>query len=129
MKQITVKTVVEALHWIHNNHHYSAGVEWPKTTPNRWRRETNWTHFWFKGGEKVRIPRHLYEEVATNIRMSCRRFDNRMYMLTRVGRKMIGAETCSCEPCDGGDQVKMTGGSFLFEQCIDHARGHSNVSA
>lgn len=90
MKQITVKTAVEALTWLHNNPHHIAGVEWsPRLHPSE-HTIKNWSHqYYVNHHEKIRIPADIYPNVAKYIRPNTRKFDTRMYMLTRSGKALI----------------------------------------
>lgn len=88
MKQITAKRAIEALYWLHNNAHHEVGCEWPRDKPNAPVGEH--THIFYRNHlEKLRVPIALMPEVSKHIRPNKRKFDTRMYALTRSGREMV----------------------------------------
>ncbi len=89
MKQITVKRVVEALYWIHNNEHHIVGTEFHPTKKDENGRDVT-THVYFQNHfEKLRVPQSLVAEVFSFIRPNRRKFDTRMYALTRAAKIQV----------------------------------------
>lgn len=86
MKQRTVKRAVEALYWLHNNEHHIAGVE----NADRVDGKMVFSHAYYQNyHEKLRVPYALCEEVHKYIRPNKRKFDTRMYALTKAGRQLV----------------------------------------
>lgn len=89
MKQKTVKTAIEAWHWINNNAHQEVGTEYHATKldgeglPLR-------THMFFKNYfETMRVPEALCSEVFSMIAPNKRAFDTRMFALKAGAKRAI----------------------------------------
>lgn len=92
MKQITPKRLVEALYWLHNNPHHHVGIEWPRSMPASEQTMENWSHhFYANYHEKLRIPAILCEDLYKYVVPNKRKFDTRMFALTRAGKALIDA--------------------------------------
>lgn len=90
MKQTTVKRVIEALHWIHNNEHNSVYLEWPRNMAERDKTVQNASHITLANHhERLRIPDSLRADVWRYIAPNKRPFDTRMYAVTRRGLKLV----------------------------------------
>lgn len=92
MTQTTVKSVNEALAWIHGNEHHDVGWEWA----NGRSKETGLfelgeeTHLVMKSRQhKLRIPKNLARMVWKYIEPNRRPFDTRMYALTKTGKRRL----------------------------------------
>lgn len=89
-EQRTVKRAVEALYWLHHNEHHIVMTEWPKSMPLHKQTMENKSHISFANyHERIRVPTALCAEVFKHICPNKRKFDTRMYALTRKGREMV----------------------------------------
>jgi len=85
MKQITAKTVEQALIWIDSHAHHIVQIY-----PPAWEGE--------KGielvghGEKLRVPNAIRKAVFNKIEVNKRPFDTRMYRVTKHGREWLKAQ-------------------------------------
>lgn len=84
-RQITAKTLEEALIWIHTQPHFEAGVEQPNETHAFYR-----NHF-----QKLRVPRDApwFADFSKSIEAQTRPHDDRMYALTPVAKRRLYAST------------------------------------
>lgn len=88
MKQVTVKSALEAWKWIHNNGHYEVGLEY-KTDKNGLDTNEILAVFFRNHQEKMRVPAKLREEVFSQIQPNTRKFDTRMYALKPTALELV----------------------------------------
>lgn len=82
MKQITVKTVEQALAWIDTNAHHKAEIE-----GHEFGVKPGYTHQTLSNyHERMRIPVAIHQQMIDLIEPNKREFDSRMFALTRKGR-------------------------------------------
>ena len=115
MKQLTPKTVEEALQWIETNQHHYAAVD---DEPG---------FFILKGyGAKLRIPNALQRQMTDLVGPSPHSHDDRMYRATNAGRKVIGLPKQSSREADRLFRKLVEAEALIRELCAhEGAEGHS----
>lgn len=82
MKQITVKSAVEAWRWIANNAHHEVGTEFTDSGERK-------AIYLRNHVVRLRVPDALCPEVFKGLKPNERPFDTRMYALTNEAREVI----------------------------------------
>lgn len=110
MKQITARTVEQALMWIDSQPHHMVACEYrpgEETKPN-----TRPTHIRYENHhERLRVPMSM-TGFFTKVEPNHRPFDTRMYRVTKYGRAWLKK------------QMRLAAGNTIFEELI--AEGIAN---
>lgn len=115
MKQLTPKTVEEALQWIETNQHHYAAVD---DEPG---------FFILKGyGGKLRIPNALQAKMRDLVCPSPHEHDDRMFRATAKGRKLLKLPKQNSREADRLFRKLAEAEALIRELCAhEGAEGHS----
>lgn len=110
MKQITAKTVEQALIWIDSQPHNLVGIYWNKKSSEGTYEYGEEDGMQFVNyHEKLRVPNKIRAAVARKIEQNPRPFDTRMFRVTKYGKAWLKAQM---------HKAAVSEGLTIFEQMV-----------